>query len=179
MEKITNIIVIIVIALIGIGFLWANSDNSIPQTATEVRTLKPAQSQPVETNKDYTAQNQCAVDAKDYFDSYVKDARPQMQKIMGIGSDDKYNFSYHYNKTMSHCFISIHSTVISTIDGYLYENYNLFTLPPSSSSISAKLSHYFTGNRAGFKTIITCVVNSTPCTSIEQYGNLVWPYLNL
>jgi hypothetical protein len=126
------------------------------------------------------AQSQCAIDASNRYDNLVNYKRPQMQDVMGAGSNDTYNYTYHYNKSLGNCFVSIHEAILSTKYNFWYHYYYLFNLSSSWSSTVGELwyDYHYLDSTASMKEIAKCQINGLPCSSVDTYTKLVAPYLS-
>ena len=103
-----------------------------------------------------------------------------MQDVMGAGSNDTYDYVYHYNKSLGNCFVSIHEAILSTKYNFWYHYYYLFNLSSSWSSTIGELNYYYhyLDSTASMKEIAKCTVNGLPCSSVDTYTKLVVPYLS-
>lgn len=114
-------------------------------------------------------QKQCEIITKSSFESFIALVKENDQKK---GWSSNYDYVSHYNNSMSECFSSVH---VSTFINNLGSTTDTFILQDEDNKVIAKLGYSTFMNS---KTIVLCVVNGQPCSSIEEYTKLTTPYLN-
>ena len=121
---------------------------------------------------DYDLQSKCSRDAKTWFNE-------------NWGTGDKntmlLNYSNHYNKTMNKCFIIVEyhysvgeSSSLWTNDITLWDVYE-------NVQYGTFVQNHSVTYKPEVKTeelLISCEVYGTKCKGIEDFNNLVRPYLN-
>lgn len=175
-------IVIVIIALIVIFAIAGSSNQSNNnqaqgnQTAVETPAQSPqvAPQAPVKVPTQ-SLQSQCEAKAKKLFDYYVSVMQPRTQTQFGSDSIGNFSYSSHYNKSMGACIQSIHEDGFSNQYNIYYDYYWLFNADDAVNSFIGTLSY---GTKGTTKTVTQCMVNSSPCTSIDQYTSMTAPYLN-
>jgi len=166
MKKETNytpivltITLIIVVAIIGGYYINKSSNNN-------------SNGPPVQS-----VQEQCEAKVKEKYDSVVAEFTPTLKGEYGakINVADYYS---HYNKSINECVFSVHMSLSpnnnpnSQLDVYF-----LFSIDKNNNKEQIGLLWYGT-DIGSAPIIVQCVVNSLPCTSIDEYTRLTTPYLN-
>lgn len=171
---------LIILSIIVVAFIIyiAQKDNNISPDTTNVAIPQnqndSVKKQPVvKETTDQSLQNQCEINSKSAFNIWSEKMKQTAFARVGSDSVTSFDYSSHYNKSMSKCFVSIHARIYSA---KFNVNGDYFYLVNSNDSVI--MGQLFLASRGSEKVIMQCLVNSLPCASVEEYVKLVFPYLN-
>jgi hypothetical protein len=126
-----------------------------------------------DTMTDYDLQAKCSRDAKSWFNENWASSRNEKQTIL-------LDFTNHYNKASNKCFILVEYHYSMDKNGSWTNDMTLWDVYENSkyANFGKNTMIYFKPQYHSEESVFMCDVLDAKCKTIDQFNDLVRPYMN-
>ncbi len=160
----------IILGLVLLPVLGCN-DDKVAQLKKQNEELK-AQMAKQNAASDFDLQAKCSRAAKQWFnENWVGTSREKATSLL--------DESNHYNKASNRCFVLVEYHFNHEVGSSWSNDITLWNVFENSKYGEFTENHFISfGDNGSKDTVLICDVAGTKCASVDQFNNLVSPYMN-
>lgn len=158
--------------VVGVVLLLTGCDTSERISRLEKQTQQlQAQVRKDQAATDYDLAAKCSRDAKAWFkENYSADT-----KTVTL------DYTNHYNKSLNKCFVAVEHHYFlwgNFVDGAWVTSIMLWDIYENSRYGNFAQHHLISKSQTFSDSVLTCELSDKKCTTVEQFNELVRPYLS-